>query len=125
MHLKDRVKPKTENFNEVRLHFDNETIEMLGKLKSLWPHAMPNATYSDLFKRMIYESMRRHDPIKKAERSQKTGKSWIKHQTSMSCAQSKTCHQRLRTYKDATASWRSLTHQTDCAGVSTFKDFLL
>ena len=80
IHLKDRVKAKTENLNEVRLHFDNETIEMLEKLKSLWSHAMPNASYSDLFKRMIEESMRRHDPIKKAERSHKTGKSWIKHQ---------------------------------------------
>ena len=70
IHFKEKVTPKTETISEVRLHLDEETLQALDRLKEIWSHSEPNASYADLIKRAVSEAVEKHDPVKKAERSE-------------------------------------------------------
>jgi hypothetical protein len=70
IHLKEKITQKTESLTEVRLHLDEETMESLNRLKEIWSHAMPFASYGDLIKRALAVALEKNDPMKKAERSE-------------------------------------------------------
>jgi hypothetical protein len=70
IHFKERLTQRTETIVEMKLHFDEETVEALNRLKDIWSHAMPNANYADLIKRAAKESVSKNDPLEKARRSQ-------------------------------------------------------
>jgi len=57
IHFKERITQKTESITEVRLHLDEETIQNLNRLKELWSHVMPHASFADLIKRAAKESV--------------------------------------------------------------------
>jgi len=70
IHLKEKVTQKTENLVELKVHLDEETMAMLERLKEIWSHAMPHATFGDMIKRAAKEAVEKNDPLKKAERSE-------------------------------------------------------
>jgi 5-methylcytosine-specific restriction endonuclease McrA len=70
IHLKEKVTQKTESIVELKVHLDEETMAMLERLKEIWSHAMPHATFSDLIKRAAKEAVEKNDPLKRAERSE-------------------------------------------------------
>jgi hypothetical protein len=69
IHFRESVKPMTEAINELKANVDHETLSDIRRLKEIWSHAMPNASYADLIKRMAKECLEKFDPLKKAERS--------------------------------------------------------
>jgi len=69
IHLKEKVTQKTESIVELKVHLDEETMAMLERLKEIWSHAIPHATFGDLIKRAAKEAVEKNDPLKKAERS--------------------------------------------------------
>jgi hypothetical protein len=69
IHFKERIIPKTETTTEVRLHFDEETMAALTRLKEIWSHANPHAGFADIIKRASIEAVERHDPLCKIARS--------------------------------------------------------
>jgi hypothetical protein len=69
IHLMETLKPKTEALTELKIYLDADTVKELERLKEIWSHAMPNASYADLIKRMATECIQKFDPVKKAERS--------------------------------------------------------
>jgi len=70
IHLKEKVTQKTEHLVELKVHLDEETMAMLERLKEVWSHAMPHASFGDLIKRAAREAVEKNDPLKKAERSE-------------------------------------------------------
>jgi len=70
IHLKEKVTQKTESIVELKVHLDEETMAMLERLKEIWSHAMPHASFGDLIKRAAKEAVEKNDPLKKAERSE-------------------------------------------------------
>jgi hypothetical protein len=69
IHFKERIIPKTETTTEVRLHFDEETMAALTRLKEIWSHANPYAGFADIIKRASAEAVEKHDPLRKIARS--------------------------------------------------------
>lgn len=70
IHFKEKIIPKTETTTEVRLHLDEETMSALSRLKEIWSHANPYAGFAEVIKRAAKEAVEKHDPLKKAERSE-------------------------------------------------------
>jgi len=68
--LKEKITQKTEQLVELKVHLDDETMAMLERLKEIWSHAMPHASFADLIKRAAKETVEKNDPLKKAERSE-------------------------------------------------------
>jgi hypothetical protein len=69
LHFKEKVTQKTNELTEVRLYLDCDTINALEKLKEVWSHALPHATFADLIRRAAKESLEKNDPQKKIERA--------------------------------------------------------
>lgn len=63
---KERLRAVTENFSEVRLVLDEETLKDLEKLKGIWSI---DDGLAEVIKKMAAECLNKVDPIKKAERS--------------------------------------------------------
>jgi 5-methylcytosine-specific restriction endonuclease McrA len=71
IHLKEKVTVKTEQMIEVRLHFDQDTMAAIQRLKEVWSHAMPNATIAEILTRAATEAVVKHDPLEKIKRAEK------------------------------------------------------
>lgn len=69
IHFKEKLTQKTESIVEARLHLDDETIELLSRLKEIWSHALPNANFAALIKRAAKEAVAKNDPLERAKRS--------------------------------------------------------
>jgi|GEM_PF-508367 len=70
IHLKEKLTQKTESIVELKVNLDEETMAMLERLKEVWSHAMPHASFADLIKRAAKEAVEKNDPLKKIERSE-------------------------------------------------------
>lgn len=68
--IKERVKPISEQFTEVRFAADEETMQHLNRLREVWSHAMPGASLAEIVKRMAKDCCERHDPMLKAKRAE-------------------------------------------------------
>jgi 5-methylcytosine-specific restriction endonuclease McrA len=54
----------------MKLHFDQENLGALNRLKEIWSHAMPHASYADLIKRAANQAVEKNDPLKKIARAE-------------------------------------------------------
>jgi hypothetical protein len=72
IHLREKISQKSASLTEVKLYFDEETMQMLLRLKEVWSHAIPNASLADVIRRSAKEAVKKNDSLKKAETGVKT-----------------------------------------------------
>ncbi len=68
---KDREKTLTQEFTELRLIADCETMANVKRLREIWSHDAGSASLTELFKKMAKICVETFDPDKKAERATK------------------------------------------------------
>jgi hypothetical protein len=86
IHFKEKIIPKSETATEMRVHFDEETMAALIRLKEIWSHANPHASFADVIKRAAGEAVDKHDPLKKADRSENRARKKAKQKTARDVA---------------------------------------
>ncbi len=69
IHVRETVKIKSDELTEIKLVVDQECLAVLIRLKEIWSHAMPGATYTAVVKRLALAEVERHDPDLKAQRA--------------------------------------------------------
>ena len=68
--VRELAKVVSATVTEIRFGADDKTMENLKRLKEIWSHQMPNASYADLIKKMAEYCVSQLDPVKRAERNQ-------------------------------------------------------
>ena len=67
----EKVKIVSESQSELRVVLTDEMLAKLSKIRSLWSHKLPHASYADLIDAMADMVLDRIDPVKKEERIQR------------------------------------------------------
>lgn len=69
IHVREVVKQRTSELTEIKIVADEAMLRDLNRLKEIWSHAMPGATYTQIIARLAAEAVRSQDPNLKAERA--------------------------------------------------------
>lgn len=69
LHRPEKYREISVDVTEMRLTLDQETMTHLERLREIWSHEMPAATFSDVIKKMAVLVRNQIDPLKKAERA--------------------------------------------------------
>lgn len=69
--VKEKVRVVSAQISEIKFAADEELLGDLDRLKEIWSHSMPGASFQELFKKMAKLCLAKFDPTAKAERAEK------------------------------------------------------
>lgn len=67
--LTEKTRIVSDTHVEITFSADQEFMKKLTRLKEIWAHALPQATWQELIERMADIAIEKEDPTKKAERA--------------------------------------------------------
>jgi 5-methylcytosine-specific restriction endonuclease McrA len=67
--LQEKTRVISETHTEIRLVADEELMKDLNRLKEIWAHALPKATWHEVIHRAVKIAIEKEDKLKKAERA--------------------------------------------------------
>jgi hypothetical protein len=66
-HIRESVKRRTEKLTEIKIVVDDELLSQLDRLKEIWSHALPGASYTQIIMRLASTAVAKFGPQLKAE----------------------------------------------------------
>ena len=67
--VRETVKQRCETLTEIKIIPDETLLANLYRLKEVWSHALPGATFTQIVSRLAKEAVAKQDPVLKANRA--------------------------------------------------------